>query len=438
MRSSRLAASLQGISKRIEGEEATAQRHSSVPQRPRRSGRVFEMKKIKLKKSDRPIYILLVLMIFLSTAPLTSGDSTLGSEQLRSVISAISALLILCGYVLVFLQIKRIRTKHILLALIPILFLIIDRANIYTSYEIGILGTLITVLFMLQSDRDKLRLFIAYKKYIVFIASFGVMAMILYYLSIPPIRTVQFYSKVMDYQYIDYGLSYFVQEGNRVRLAGMFNEAGYFGTVIGFILCCDKIDLSKKENVILFLAGILTWSLAFIVIVSAFYVMQAFKKSKKMMIVLLGVFVYIFIVPNIHTGIEAIDTILLRVSIGLDGKFVGDNRVTDKVMLTLANMFSSTKWIWGYGTGYVRTFSSAAAGIKVDLIIHGVMGCVIEFGYMLMMALDQYRRRRSFEVLAFIFVFFLSLYQRSNVYTLVYMVILFGGIEYMQQNSERV
>lgn len=241
---------------------------------------------------------------------------------------------------------------------------------------------------------------------------------------------------MLDYKYLDYGLSYFVQEGNRIRLAGMFNEAGYFGTVIGFILCCDRLDLKKKENKVLFLAGILTWSLAFIVIVSVFYALQSYKKPKIMLTVLLGIAVYCFIIPNIHTGIEAIDTILMRISVGADGKINGDNRVTGAVMLTLIEMFTSKKWIWGYGTGYVKTVSNAAAGIKVDIICHGVMGCTIEFGYMLVMALNQYYGRKSFEVVAFIFVFFLSIYQRSNIYTLVYMVILFGGIEYMQQYSK--
>ena len=38
---------------------------------------------------------------------------------------------------------------------------------------------------------------------------------------------------------------------------------GIFGTIIALILCSDKMNLKKKENIILLVAGIMTFSVAF-------------------------------------------------------------------------------------------------------------------------------------------------------------------------------
>ena len=57
------------------------------------------------------------------------------------------------------------------------------------------------------------------------------------------------------------------------RLCGMFDEPGIVGTISALLLAADRVDLSKPTNLLLLLAGIMSLSLAFVVILTIYAVL---------------------------------------------------------------------------------------------------------------------------------------------------------------------
>ena len=64
-------------------------------------------------------------------------------------------------------------------------------------------------------------------------------------------------------------------------MCGIFNEPGWLGTTIGLMLCYEEFEFKKISNWILLIAGLLTYSLAFIIIMIIGFVMRNIDKIKK-------------------------------------------------------------------------------------------------------------------------------------------------------------
>lgn len=80
------------------------------------------------------------------------------------------------------------------------------------------------------------------------------------------------------------------------------------------------------------------------------------------------------------------------------------------------------------------------ASYKVFVIEFGLLGFILVFGILAVSAFIK--NKKNIEGVFFIIVFFLSVYQRINIIILIYMILLFGGITYLndkkmsQKNTE--
>jgi len=59
--------------------------------------------------------------------------------------------------------------------------------------------------------------------------------------------------------------------GEVIRFPGIFDEPGYLGTLLAFILAIEKLDLSSWKNKIFLFCGILTFSLAFYLLLLSYF-----------------------------------------------------------------------------------------------------------------------------------------------------------------------
>ena len=65
---------------------------------------------------------------------------------------------------------------------------------------------------------------------------------------------------------------------------------------------------------------------------------------------------------------------------------------------------------------------------------YGILGFITMYGALFVSSiLGNQNNKVGF---CFIMVFFASIYQRPNVFTLYYMILLFGGITYIKHNEE--
>ena len=215
------------------------------------------------------------------------------------------------------------------------------------------------------------------------------------------------------------------------RLCGLFNEPGYLGTVLALVLCADKLNLKRKSNWILLIAGFMTFSLAFLLLLAIFLVFLIRKRPVLMIMLILFLILYVFILPYVQFSNPTIQAFINRIMI-VDGTLAGDNRSNIYVDSTLSNLLNSTDAFWGYGTGYSSTadFGSVST-YKTYVIDYGVIGFILVYGSLLLASL--FKTKRTWYIVAYISCFFISIYQRPYVFSIVYFVILFGGIEYIKQ-----
>ena len=228
-------------------------------------------------------------------------------------------------------------------------------------------------------------------------------------------------------KYADYTFAYVLNfvNNNEVRLCGLFNEPGYFGTIIALTLCVDKINLKHVGNWILLIAGILTYSLAFFIMTLAYFILTCIK-NKYVMILLLAILIfYFFILPNMVIQNESLAFVFERIKF-VDGKFLGDNRtnhVVDEIFADLSN--SPYKFMFGYGRGYITSKTRGVLTFKTYIIDYGYFGFLLIFGSLFLYSILQ--TKKNWFAVAFVIVFFLSVYQRPNIYTTAYFILLLNG-----------
>lgn len=68
--------------------------------------------------------------------------------------------------------------------------------------------------------------------------------------------------------------------GEIIRFPAIFDEPGYLGVILAFVLAIEKLDVSSLKNKIFLLSGILTFSLAFYSLVFIFIIISVHVKLK--------------------------------------------------------------------------------------------------------------------------------------------------------------
>lgn len=333
-----------------------------------------------------------------------------------------------------------VELKSVYLLVPPVAYWLMYYFNKFDpDLPVNVTSIVVISLFLLLNRDIQGDLFRVYRKFLIVTSVIAIVAYVLYWLGFDSLfRWVGYYSGNPDEQYVSYGLGFFYWNPYEFRICGHFNEPGFFGTIVALILCADDLDLRKIGNWILFIAGCLTMSLAFFVIVLVYFVLKfltlAVKKPKLWLVVAAVLLFYFFVLPRIQTGNYTIDTFLQRFVI-VDGRLLGDNRTTDAFDVLYNQFWLSDKQLFGFGDGYLASQDVGHVLIyKVYILEYGVIGFLLIFGTLILNALI--RSGKNLNALYFVAVFALSIYQRPNVIRLLYFVVLFGGI--VHANSRKI
>ena len=287
---------------------------------------------------------LMFLICVISSMAIYASDTTLST---KSVQTALVSFVYIAVIVVGFRLISRKSLKFSQLLLSPIIYVLICYFNSPDS-NFNLLLLLDLLLFLSLSDDSKTFIYLLFRKYMVVMSMLGIIAYAAYYLSLPiPYDTVSYYSEYSSSVYLNYHFSYLVVSFPYVRLCGLFNEPGYFGTIAAFILCIERMNLRNKGNLIIFLASIFTFSVAFYVIVFVYAVLMA-RKNKVVLatLLLLSIFVF-YVMPYIDMG-ASFDRLTERLTF-TDGKLAGDNRSKGDIDDFVIRMIGTSKMFWGYG-----------------------------------------------------------------------------------------
>lgn len=314
--------------------------------------------------------------------------------------------------------------------------------NIFYSWEPfkGLGLSIIAFCFFLcyQTDDVRALTFKYFKSIMVAVSVVGILCFIslIFHLGIPYTIVERGDAAV----WINYKFCYFMTYYSITpRFTGTFEEPGWFGTWAAFFLCADDCNFKKKGNIILFLAGFLTFSLAFIMMLVVFYILKNLNSWKNWIWLVVLAVLFIFAIPNITTGIPAVDRLLQRMVITNEG-LVGDNRHGSLFAIIWEQTINSNDIFLGHGAGYAEYFGTGIgqglASIKSYVVNFGIVGTAIIFIPIFLASILRSVKEKNKLMLLYILITFISLYQRPYLFWEPYFIVFVCGVSYTRMIKE--
>ena len=380
-------------------------------------------------KREVRLWVYLIAAINTSLA-ISHPDTTLAPAIINKVLVYINYCLLLLSYILT--DWKSLNKRNIQIVLVVVIWYAIKNLHVAPNATVQLQGGtfLLLLSFSLLSARDMADIMQKYRYFLIVSSALGLIAIFDYTVGLGiPHSIVPFYEDNVGV-YIDYKFSYIHLE-SWLRLCGLFNEPGYFGTFLGFALVQEKFNMKKVGNIILLIAGIFTFSLAFYAIV-IIGLMLTINNRKMFLKVSIFIATLVLIVPYIAQKYEHVEFILERLEFDSSSKrFVGDNRTTSDFDLIIDRFNNSDKVLFGYGSGYLSSFHlKNVSSYKTALVERGYLGFMLTYGLLLLCALGETRKQR--DAIVFILCFAASIYQRPGIFTMDYFLLLFGGVHYIR------
>jgi hypothetical protein len=212
------------------------------------------------------------------------------------------------------------------------------------------------------------------------------------------------------------------------RFSGIFDEPGVVGTLNGLILSSIGISTRNIKSIIILLAGLVSFSLAFYIILILFILFNLNFKN-----IFLAVFILITLI--LFSGDKFNDLIISRLAIE-DGRLAGDNRTT----LVFDEWYEEylTKGgkdlILGRGKGSFKTIEEVqgVSTYKVFIINYGLIGVGLIICFY---ASCVYFINNSKKGWFLLFIFIISAYQRSYLLDFYSLIMFFGGLSQLKPYS---
>jgi hypothetical protein len=224
------------------------------------------------------------------------------------------------------------------------------------------------------------------------------------------------------------------------RVCGMYNEPGVVGTFAAFILVITGVKIKTNwKHLIILIAGILSFSLAFYVILIVGLGIRTFQKNVfRFLPYTILIFSAYFIFMSINTNNIHITEFQSRITFE-NGLLFGDNRTDELFELEFDHFMKSDLTIVLFGMGDGASFNNPSmnnsSSYKSTIYDLGIVGLTLEVLW-LVWAFWISRGKselHKWEEIAIFVVFLLSIYQRPNIFDLGYFSILFCGIAYINR-----
>ena len=386
-------------------------------------------KSVRLKVAKFQI-IGFAIMAVIHTSIFYSNSSTASNDVIRFFLRVIMVMLLgTISITMLYTDWHLGKSKINIGFFIPIAFLLFISINHYFGEKPTFALIAISV-FMQLSQEKKRKIYLLFYNILVVASLIGIFCYISYYLNLTFLyKVTAYYSMLEKANYIDFGIVFLYRNssGVIVRLCGFMNEPGLFGTLIALLLCNEKMNFKRKENIVLLIAGCLTFSVAFFIILFVYLALLCYKKPYLLVIMLLIILIVFFVLPNITIANSNIAKIVSRLQI-VNGKLVGDRRTTTEFDRVFDQWKSSGKILFGYGHGYINANTNGGfLSYKEFFVDYGIIGFTVAYVPLFLYSIKEAKKNRY--ALYSILCFFLSVYQRPYIYTLAYFTILIGGIE---------
>ena len=218
------------------------------------------------------------------------------------------------------------------------------------------------------------------------------------------------------------------------QLCGMFDEPGMVGTISALILIAKKFLLKNdKTLVIVLMAGILSMSFAFYLLIVIWSILILLSNKKLRDKTICAMLIMIVIALLLRNNAILKQFIFNRLSLV---NLINNNR-TSTEFDTLFNVFlkSDTAWILGYGNNNPIFNNVDVSSYKLIIYNLGIIGFILYCGWFAFWGFFKANRNKMANIL--VICFLISIYQRPWILYLYFIVILFGGIEYLKNCDDK-
>ena len=242
---------------------------------------------------------------------------------------------------------------------------------------------------------------------------------------------------------------------NLNRICGIYREPGFIGTIGALFLAGDRFNLKKRENQIIAVSCVCTFSLAFYLLVAIGFVATRLGKIRNRrrainalsgVVAILLIYVIFMSVPFADgTPLDTLQERLIITETGLSG----DNRFGDSIAAMNAyDQFIRGDFItvlFGYGSdnrviqGTEMSIWQKVCSYKEYIFQFGMVGFVILVSWLISMVRLKYRNipeTKKWSVMVLLMVFLISIYQRPDVVRFHYFCLLFGGASNLALSEE--
>lgn len=382
---------------------------------------------ILMTSTEKKIGLLYCVIAALSTLAINHSDTTLPEREFVDFFYIISFFSFVFSCILI--QKNRFSCYHKWLLFIFVFWWLLNTFYRYDFSTINFgLFTFFTLILLCYLNKNVIyQAFSYYINYMTIMSCFGVFSYFCMAFSINIPKTVcSYYGERLGdgILYFDYYFSYIVIEDAYVRLCGLFNEPGYYGTFLSLCLIANGVNFKDKRNVILMIAGCLTFSAAFFITLICYFVYLAIIRKKYYILLIGGV--AIFLINIIEIKNENIVRLLERLTFE-DGKLVAINRTSNSLDYLFSRMLSSSDFLWGYGGGYLVSNNYVGnLSYKNSIIEFGLIACGIYWGGLF--AKGIHCAHKNINAIVFVILFMVNIYQRPGIFLSGYMLIFLGGI----------
>lgn len=370
---------------------------------------------------------LFVILSFFSVWAVVSGDSTLLLSNdtvlfIKSLIVYITLIFIVLIFILSNGAFLKFSINNVILAISPFVYYGITHIFNFSGKEsILIINAITIALFCVIKDEIKSLVYIEVKKLLVISAWISILFYVIDLFNIPCWgSSVNYYIDNLG-TYRDYYVTSFVHIGSFIRACGFFNEPGFYGTIIALFLVIDGINLKKLDNVIILIAGVLTFSAAFYILLIGYAILKLVISKPVLGVFALFIFIFvIYFLNNLYYSYSD-NSIFWRIIGIITGK--QNNRSYDTINDMVYRTLHSEYWLFGHGYGYVESIISDLS-IKKYIVDFGIGGCALMFSPIFYPIIKESKKLLDARISFIIFV--LSIYQRPNIFVLLYFVIITG------------
>lgn len=206
-----------------------------------------------------------------------------------------------------------------------------------------------------------------------------------------------------------------------IRFCGPFDEPGVVGTISFLMLLAGKFNLRIKQNIILFLSGIISFSLFFYIGIFIYLIYFLFVSSKKkysLIILLLAISFYTFTKENVFLN----QTIWNRIKWDEDKKsIVGNNRSGYDLDTYFDNIIGSKVFYFGLQDEKILNSFSGSASYKNAILTYGFLTLSLYIVFFLLYA--YYNMHKKIEIFGIMMFMLLTFYQRPSFFSIYYILL---------------